>query len=1056
MKKQSINSRFGLSRNQRRIAASFMLVCFLPTASLALPALPQVINGAANISTSGNAMTVTNSAGAIINWQSFSIGQNESARFIQPSAASAVLNRITGGDPSKILGVLQSNGKVLLINPNGILFGQNARVDVGGLIASTLNITNQDFLAGRYNFRAGAAAGKIENQGTIATSGGGEIYLIATDVTNSGVITAPNGDILLAAGKEVMLVDKNNPEIAMVVTAPEHQSINLGTLVADAGRIGMYGGIVRQKGRISADSAVMDARGRIFLKATKEITAEAGSATTASGGTIKVLGDMESGTVRLSGRLDASALNGGDGGFIETSAARVKVDDSARITTLAPYGKSGTWLIDPVDYTIAATGGDITGAALSSNLVGGNITILSSSGTQGGTAGDLNVNDAVTWSANTLTLTAARDININAVMTASGTSVLALNPATANGADSAVPGGLVKVGLNSSGFSGRVDFPGRAGTGFLTIGGAGYYVINSLGVEGDATTTTLQGMKNNRTDKYALGSNINASSTSVWNGGAGFEPVGNSPYAFSGAFDGLGHTISGLTINRPTTDYVGLFGWYVGANSIRNVGLVGSSVIGNNNVGSLVGSLSSGTISNSFNAGNVNLSASNQNIGGLVGYNNGTIINSYNSGNVSAGAGSQYLGGVAGYMDGGTISGSYNSGSVTGGDNAIYLGGLLGYINGGTVSSSYNTGSITGQNYVSYVGGITGYNRGNINYSYNSGSVASGIYASYVGGLVGQNNMFSTISTSFNTGSVTGGNFANAVGGLVGHNNSYGAINDSYSTGSVTGLGDNQKIGGLVGLNNGLGTISNSFATGAVSAGLNSTYIGGLVGWGNVGDTTNSFWDTQTSGQATSVGGTGLTTAQMQTASNFTGFTFTATPGETGNNWVIVNADGSLNSAGTPGGGTYPMLASEYSTTINNAHQLQLMQMAPAASYTLRGGIDASKTGNSTDIWGSSGFVPIGNLTTNFTGTFDGLGHTISNLTITRPTTNYVGLFGAASTGAIIQNVGLVGGSVSGIAYVGDLLGINIGGAINNSYATGNVSGTGIGVGGLVGGNSLG
>ncbi|MDD5286763.1 MAG: filamentous hemagglutinin N-terminal domain-containing protein, partial [Desulfuromonadaceae bacterium] len=433
MKKQSINSHFGLSRNQRRIAASFMLVCFLPTASLALPALPQVVNGAANISTSGNAMTVTNSAGAIINWQSFSIGQNESARFIQPSAASAVLNRITGGDPSKILGVLQSNGKVLLINPNGILFGQNARVDVGGLIASTLNITNQDFLAGRYNFRAGAAAGKIENQGTITTPGAGEIYLIAADVTNSGVITATNGDILLAAGKEVMLVDKNNPEIAMVVTAPEHQSINLGTLVADAGRIGMYGGIVRQKGRISADSAVKEG-GKIFLKATKSIELSDSSfisADGAKGGEIIVKTEENgniSGTLTARGELSARGDGtSGSGGFIETSAAKVDIKEISIATS------GGKWLIDPVDVSISGTGNDVsTGGAFSpassvdvNTLVtalnnGSSITIDTEGGTGGN--GDITVASPITVAPATtgamLTLNAYRNININQDITA--------------------------------------------------------------------------------------------------------------------------------------------------------------------------------------------------------------------------------------------------------------------------------------------------------------------------------------------------------------------------------------------------------------------------------------------------------------------------------------------------------------------------------------------------------------------------------------------------------------------------------------------------------------
>ena len=109
-----MKSTFRCIQNLRRYAAAFMLVCFAPVSVRALPTAPQVVNGTAAISTSGNTMTITNSANAIINWQGFSIGNNETTRFIQPSAASAVLNRITGGDPSAILGALQSNGKVLL------------------------------------------------------------------------------------------------------------------------------------------------------------------------------------------------------------------------------------------------------------------------------------------------------------------------------------------------------------------------------------------------------------------------------------------------------------------------------------------------------------------------------------------------------------------------------------------------------------------------------------------------------------------------------------------------------------------------------------------------------------------------------------------------------------------------------------------------------------------------------------------------------------------------------------------------------------------------------
>jgi hypothetical protein len=137
-------------------------------------------------------------------------------------------------------------------------------------------------------------------------------------------------------------------------------------------------------------------------------------------GTILLMGGMENGTVSVAGTLDASAPNGGDGGFIDTSAAHVKVQDSIRVTTAAPLGRTGTWLIDPPDFIIGA-GGDIAGSTLGAQLVTTSVTILSSSGSSG-TGGDIFVNDAVSWSASgaptTLTLQAVRDVNVNAAITA--------------------------------------------------------------------------------------------------------------------------------------------------------------------------------------------------------------------------------------------------------------------------------------------------------------------------------------------------------------------------------------------------------------------------------------------------------------------------------------------------------------------------------------------------------------------------------------------------------------------------------------------------------------
>ncbi len=148
------------------------------------------------------------------------------------------------------------------------------------------------------------------------------------------------------------------------------------------------------------------------------------------------------------------------------------------------------------------------------------------------------------------------------------------------------------------------------------------------------------------------------------------------------------------------------------------------------------------------------------------------------------------------------------------------------------------------------------------------------------------------------------------------------------------------------------------------------------------------------------------------------------------------------------------MLASEYATTIINAHQLQLIAMNTAAGYTLGQNVNASATGNGGDVWGSSGFAPIGNLSTPFTGKLNEAGNTISGLTINLPSGTYVGLFGNVGTGAMIQNVGLVGGTVSGATFVGELAGYSDG-TVTNSYASGSVSGS-YDVGGLMGENGLG
>src|SRR4051812_42953254 len=295
------------------LRAIVVLTCLGGAPGFANPLGPQVVNGQASFAQQGNTLAITNSPNAIINWQSFSINGAEITRFIQQNPNSAVLNRIVGQDPSQILGALQSNGRVFLINPNGILFGQGAQVDVNGLVASTLNISNEDFLKGKMNFKAGDKAAELKNQGTITTPAGGQVYLIAPNVENSGIITSPKGDVLLAAGHSVQLVDSTNPALQVVVSAPENEALNLGQIVAQGGKTGIYGALVKQRGIVNANSAVVGENGKIVFKASRDTLLEAGSQTTATGagkgGDVIVQGDR----VGLLGdaRIDVSGGTGG-------------------------------------------------------------------------------------------------------------------------------------------------------------------------------------------------------------------------------------------------------------------------------------------------------------------------------------------------------------------------------------------------------------------------------------------------------------------------------------------------------------------------------------------------------------------------------------------------------------------------------------------------------------------------------------------------------------------------------------------------------------------------
>lgn len=472
-------------------------VTFLTTTALAaLLAWPRygaaeplggtVVEGAAAISQSGPVTNINQSSNnAIINWQSFSIGRQETVNFNQPSVTAATLNRVIGNEQSVIAGALNANGRVFLVNSAGILFAKGSQVNVGGLVASTLDISNRDFMAGNYTF-SGTSQAAVVNQGRIHAHTGGFVSLLGKIVSNEGVISARLGTVAMASGEKITLNFGGDSLLDVTIDKG-----TLNGLVSNKRLIKANGGMVILTAR-AADQVLSAQVNNSGVIQARTMSALKGGGTVRVG-KIKLL--AQGGTVKVSGKLDASAPKGGDGGFIETSGDKVTVADDTVITTKAASGRTGTWLVDPTNFVIAASGGDITGATLSNQLESNNVTLTSSMGTTpatSGTYGHIIVDDAVTWSANTtLTLNADNNIYVNA-------------PITGTGAAS---------GLNLIAFIDvNINEPSALNTATVTVTAGTPTIVTNVNINAPQTWTTAHA--------WTFTGNLNINAPVTWNGTA--------------------------------------------------------------------------------------------------------------------------------------------------------------------------------------------------------------------------------------------------------------------------------------------------------------------------------------------------------------------------------------------------------------------------------------------------------------------------------------------------------------------------------------------------------
>ena len=577
-----------------------------------LPTGGKVVAGSAAIGApaAGSLTIDQTSRAAIIDWSGFSIGSGNSVTF--DNGTGATLNRVTGTGASSLNGVLGATGSVFVINANGLVVGKSGIIETGGsFVASTLNLTNANFLAGGDLIFTGESTATVANLGKVGSLGG-NVALIAATVSNAGSLQAAKGTAGLVSGYKVTLRDA------------DHDGQGLFTV-----QIGGNGTSVTNSGLIAAANAELRAEGgNVYALAGNTAGVIRATGIKASDGHVWLIAD--GGTLNVSGSIEAKGMNGA-AGAIETSGQTVSLGNAA----IDAHG--GTWLLDPDNLEITKAAASTISAALATSDVteettANSFTDDSGQGVVTSGPGDITLDPGadIAWTSShtlnlqalnnlvlggsislskgTLDLTAGGSVAVNAPISITNAGAVNLTAATQFvGGKSLVdlsfaPGASVNYGATDNG-------------GALTINGAAYtlvYVLTNLGF--------------NSNGDNALATNLTAPSTAF-----------SAPLApsFGGVFEGLGNTITGLTMSSTATN-VGLFATNSGV--IRDLGLIGGSVAGNTvnakNIGELVGA-NSGVIANDYATGAV--SGGQANVGGLVGENSGTLTNDFASGGVKAG-----------------------------------------------------------------------------------------------------------------------------------------------------------------------------------------------------------------------------------------------------------------------------------------------------------------------------------------------------------------------------------------------------------------------------------
>jgi filamentous hemagglutinin family protein len=909
-----------------------------------------VVGGAATITGQGGpAVTVNQSTqNAIINWHTFNIGRGESVTFQQPNSGSVALNRVTGGlGPSEILGNLTANGRIFLINRDGVLFGPGAVVNTAGFLASTNDIKNADFMAGRYNFNIpGRPDASIVNHGRITATSGGFAALVAPGVRNTGTITATLGTVALASGNSFTLDMYGDKLITLAVgdsVASKVIDVSTGqplkSLVSNEGRIRANGGrveltaaaartvvdsVINTSGVIKANS-IGHRNGMIVLSAATGGSKPAGAPTQ---------------TIKISGVLSAAGRQKGTkGGTIVVSGEDIKLA-AAKVDASGRRG-GGKVLI----------GGDWGGGNPDSSLVNNQSAKLE--GFDIPTATTVSVDAATTINAS-----ATRRGDGGKVVLWSNSQTTFAGTILARGGRRGGNGGFVETSSHAKlAFNGKVDTRaprGKAGT--LLLDPYNIFISNRESTDPITGGAFIPSSDDSVLNASDLANALAQNNVIVTTGGAGSPGTQAGDITLESGAHVAWNANTTLTLSayhdiifRPGSSISNGTNANPGAGKLvlraDNSGTGSGTVIFPSNAesGTVDFSRSSGTVSIYYNptgepkyehptdfSGGVLL---NPNVPSqLTAYmlvNNVDDLRAVGASSISR-AGTYALGtsfsaaGFTGYAPGTTFTGVFdgNGGladSSIPSNNYIISNlnlsssgspvALFPFVEVGATVRNLNLANvnITGTGSPTILGVVAGENRGTIsNVHVLSGTVNGGFLTGVIaGGLVGQNKGLiegSTSAANVSVGDASSTTAMNIAGGLVGTN--LGTITGSSASGDVSG-GAFSMVGGLVGQNGvfnlGTGSIASSFATGNVSSsGINAS-LGGLVGVNTSG---SSITSSHASGAVTS------TASVVQNGQNCAGSNscqYTSAGGLVGQNFGEISdsfAQGnvSVGSNGTGGG----------------------------------------------------------------------------------------------------------------------------------------------------------